>query len=132
MAALAGYFAKRGTSNIDSTLATTIRAIVGTFYVVLVTTAMRKWPHLKTLNVPAMFWMVLCGVAGVSSWLFEYHAMAIGGPLSKISALDKLSVPMAVILAVVLLKERLGLINWVGVILIIAGAYFVAYKPGHA
>jgi transporter family protein len=131
MAALAGIFAKVGTEGIDSTFATAIRATVGTVYVLLITTAMGKWPHAKHLNVRALVFMTLTGVAGVSSWLFEYHALTLpGGMISKVAALDKLSVPLTVVLAVLFLKnEKLGGLNWMGVVLIVAGAYLVAHRP---
>jgi bacterial/archaeal transporter family protein len=131
MAALTGIFAKVGTEGIDSTFATAIRATVGTIYVLLVTTAMGKWPHLRTLNGKALLFMVLAGVAGVSSWLFQYHAFSLpGGMVSKVAALDKLSMPLTVILAVIFLRgEKLSMMNWVGIVLIVAGAYLVAWKP---
>jgi transporter family protein len=131
MAALAGIFAKIGTEGIDSTFATAIRATVGTLYVLLVTTLLGKWPHARSLNLRSLIFMILCGVAGVSSWLFQYHALTLpGGMISKVSALDKLSVPLTVVLAVLFLKnEKLLGWNWLGVLLIVAGAYLVAYRP---
>jgi len=131
MAALAGIFAKLGTEGIDSTFATAIRASVGTVYVLLVTTIMGKWPHARTLNVRGAVFMALTGIAGVSSWLFEYHALTLpGGMISKVSALDKLSVPLTVVIAVLFLKnEKLMGWNWLGVALIVAGAYLVAWRP---
>ena len=131
MAALVGIFAKVGTEGIDSTFATAIRAVVGTIYVLLVTTILGKWPQANRLpGARSLFFMVLTGIAGVSSWLFEYHALAIGGMISKVSALDKLSVPLTVVLAVLFLKgEKLQAPNWIGVLFIVAGAYLVAYKP---
>jgi transporter family protein len=131
MAALAGIFAKIGTEGIDSTFATAIRAVVGTGYVLLVTTLMGKWPHARSLNPKAVTFMALCGIAGVSSWLFEYHALTLpGGMISKVAAIDKLSVPLTVVLAVLFLKnEKLLPLNWFGVGLIVAGSYLVAYKP---
>jgi transporter family protein len=130
MAALAGIFAKVGTEGIDSTFATAVRAVVGTIYVLIVTTALGKWPHDRLPGFKSILFMVLCGIAGVSSWLFEYHALAIGGMISKVAALDKLSVPLTVVLAVLFLKgEKLMALNWLGVVLIVAGAYLVAYKP---
>jgi transporter family protein len=92
---------------------------------------MGKWPHARTLNVRGAVFMALTGIAGVSSWLFEYHALTLpGGMISKVSALDKLSVPLTVVIAVLFLKnEKLMPWNWVGVLLIVAGAYLVAYRP---
>ncbi|MGD0770330.1 MAG: EamA family transporter [Tepidisphaeraceae bacterium] len=133
MAALAGIFAKVGTQGIDSTFATAIRAVVGTIYVLLVTTLLGKWPHGRLPGAKSVIFMMLTGIAGVSSWLFEYHALTLpGGMISKVSALDKLSVPLTVVIAVLVLKgEKLFALNWVGVGLIVAGAYLVAYKPIH-
>jgi transporter family protein len=134
MAALAGIFAKVGTEGIDSTFATAIRAMVGTLYVLLVTTILGKWPHARSLTPKSVIFMMLTGVAGVSSWLFEYHALTLpGGLISKVAALDKLSVPLTVVIAVLFLKnEKLLPLNWLGVLLIVAGAYLVAYRPLHA
>jgi bacterial/archaeal transporter family protein len=134
MAALAGIFAKIGTEGIDSTFATAIRATVGTIYVLLVTTLLGKWSHARNVNLRGMIFMVLTGIAGVSSWLFEYHALTLpGGMISKVSALDKLSVPLTVVVAVLFLKgEKLQAWNWLGVLLIVAGAYLVAYRPAHS
>jgi transporter family protein len=134
MAALAGIFAKVGTEGIDSTFATAIRAMVGTLYVLLVTTILGKWPHARSLSAKSVIFMMLTGIAGVSSWLFEYHALTLpGGLISKVAALDKLSVPLTVVIAVLFLKnEKLLPLNWLGVLLIVAGAYLVAYRPFHA
>jgi transporter family protein len=134
MAALAGIFAKVGTEGIDSTFATAIRAMVGTLYVLLVTTILGKWPHARSLSTKSVIFMMLTGIAGVSSWLFEYHALTLpGGLISKVAALDKLSVPLTVVIAVLFLKnEKLLPLNWLGVLLIVVGAYLVAYRPLHA
>jgi transporter family protein len=125
-AALTGIFAKVGLEGIDSTMATALRAIVGAVYLTLFTFALGKWPHARNLHPKAILMIVLAGLAGSTSWLLQYRAYAIGGPVSKIAAIDKLSVPMAVILAVILLREQLGWINWIGVALVVAGAYLVA------
>jgi transporter family protein len=134
MAALAGIFAKIGTQGIDSTFATAVRAVVGTLYVLLVTTILGKWPQARSLSAKSVIYMMLTGIAGVSSWLFEYHALTLpGGLISKVAALDKLSVPLTVVIAVLFLRnEKLLPLNWLGVALIVAGAYLVAYRPFHA
>ncbi|MDP9172765.1 MAG: EamA family transporter [Planctomycetota bacterium] len=127
-AALTNIFAKVGMKGIDSTMATAVRSMVATIYLIGFTTVLGKWPHLKTLNPKALLMIVLAGLAGASSWLFEFRALAIGGPVSGVVALDKLSVPLAVVLAVLIFHERLLPLNWLGVLLIVAGGYLVAYK----
>jgi transporter family protein len=49
--------------------------------------------------------------------------------VSKAYPIDKLSVPLAIVLAVIFLGERPNWINWIGVVLICIGAFFAAYKP---
>jgi len=124
-----GIFAKVGMTGVDSDLATAIRASIGAIYLISFATLRGKLPHLQSLHWKAITMIVLAGLAGATSWLFQYRALAIGGPVSKVAAIDKLSVPIAVILAVILLKDKLQAVNWMGVALIVLGAYFVAYKP---
>ena len=130
-AALTNIFVKIGTQGIDSDAATVIRSGVATLYLIGFTTYMGKWHHIKQFSGKAMLWIVLAGIAGASSWLFQFRALSqnVEGIVAKVSAIDKLSVPIAVVLAVILLKERLATLNWLGVVLIVAGAYLVAYKP---
>jgi transporter family protein len=51
-----------------------------------------------------------------------------GGEVSKVAPIDKLSMPLSIVVAVLLLGERPSGINWVGVGLMGVGAYLVAYK----
>jgi transporter family protein len=69
--------------------------------------------------------IVLSGAAGAASWLFYFRAVQLGD-VSKVAPIDKLSMPLAIILAAVVLGERPTLVNWLGVGLIVAGAYFAA------
>jgi len=131
-AACTGIFAKIGMEGVDSDLATAIRASIGAIYLLSFATLRGKLHHLQTLHWKAVAMIVLAGLAGSTSWLFQYRALAIGGPVSKVAAIDKLSVPIAVCLAVFFLKDKLWGINWLGVALIVLGAYFVAYKPAQA
>jgi len=69
--------------------------------------------------------IVLSGAAGAASWLFYFRAVQLGD-VSKVAPIDKLSMPIAIILAALLLGERPTLVNWLGVGLIVVGAYFAA------
>ncbi len=130
-AALTNIFVKIGTQGIDSDAATVIRSGVATLYLVGFTTYLGKWHHVKEFSGKAIGWIVLAGIAGATSWLFQFRALSqnVEGVVAKVSAIDKLSVPIAVVLAVVVLRERLAAMNWLGVALIVAGAYLVAYRP---
>lgn len=118
-------FGKIGMKEIDSNLATAVRSVVMTLFLVSVCTALRAWSHVTSLHGKAIAMIVLSGVAGAISWLFYFRAVQIG-PVSQIAPIDKLSMPLAVILAVLLLGDRPGLVNWLGVLLIVAGGYLAA------
>jgi transporter family protein len=68
------------------------------------------------------------GVAASCSWFFGYKALRLAG-VSKTYPIDKLSVVIAVLLAVVFLGERPSGLNWTGIVMIIGGAYLVSLKP---
>jgi transporter family protein len=55
------------------------------------------------------------------SWLCYFRALQ-EGPASKVAPIDKLSVVVAIVLAVVFLGERLGPREYAGAGLIVAGA----------
>jgi transporter family protein len=79
----------------------------------------------RTLHTTAVTMIVLSGIAGAASWLFGFLAYDKIG-VSKTSPIDKLSVPLAVILAVIFLGEKPSRVNWIGVALIACGAYLAA------
>jgi transporter family protein len=51
-----------------------------------------------------------------------------GGAVSKVSPIDKLSMPLSILLAVLVLHERPSGVNWVGIGMMVVGAYLVAHK----
>jgi transporter family protein len=128
-AAAANLFARVGVSEIDSTFATTIRSVVMVSFMLIVCTWVGRWHHWEKLNGVAMTMIVLSGLAGATSWLFGFKALSLAeGMVYRVSAIDKLSVPIAVVLAVIFLRERPLAVNWMGIGLIAVGAYLVTIK----
>jgi len=126
-AALVSFFGKIGMEGIDSDLATSVRSIVQMLFVVGIALSLGLQRKIGTLHGKAMLMIVLSGMAGGASWLFGFRALRLN-QISKVAPLDKLSVPMAAILAVIFLGEPVGWKNWIGIALITAGAYLVAIK----
>jgi transporter family protein len=62
-----------------------------------------------------------------ASWICYFRALKIGDA-AKVAPIDKLSVVLVALFAVVFLGERLTAPNWLGVALIAAGAILVAYR----
>jgi transporter family protein len=128
-AALVGIFAKIGMKGVDPTLATAVRSVVMTLFLLGVCTASGVWARLESLHGRAVAMIVLSGVAGAVSWLFYFKAIQLG-PVSQVAPIDKLSMPLAVLLAVLILGERPSGTNWVGIALMTAGAYLAARPAG--
>ena len=73
----------------------------------LVTTVLGKWPHVRSLNAQRAGLHGPYRDRGSVVLAFEYHALTLpGGMISKVSALDKLSVPLTVVIAVLFLKNE--------------------------
>lgn len=124
-AALVAILAKIGMKDIDSTLATFVRSLVMTFSLASLCFIGGLMSKLGSLHRSALIMIVLSGVAGAASWLFYFRAIQVGS-VAQAAPIDKLSVPIAVILAVLILRERPSALNWVGIALICLGAVFTA------
>lgn len=124
-AALTALLSKIGVSGISSNLATGIRTLV----VLLVTWAivLYKGEAKAITQIPKhpLLFLVLSGIATGLSWLFYFKALQIG-ELSKVAPIDKLSVALTLVFAMVFLHEN---INWktiVGTVMIIGGVMVVS------
>jgi transporter family protein len=125
-AAFVGIFAKVGMEGIDSTVAPTVRAVIMVVFLVAICTGQKLWGELPKVRGWAIVMIALSGVAGATSWLFGFKALAVGGQVSQVMPIDKLSVPLAAILSVLLLRDRPSGVNWTGILLIAFGAYLAS------
>ncbi|MDP3997377.1 MAG: EamA family transporter [Candidatus Andersenbacteria bacterium] len=126
-AALVAIFGKAGIKDIDSTLATTVRAVIMAGFLVAVSLLLGKSHLLSSLNSKALTFITLSGVAGAMSWLFYFVALK-NGPASGVAALDRLSVVFVVIFAIVFLAEKLTWQTAAGAVLLTAGAILMSIR----
>jgi len=126
MAALVAIFAKLGLEKIDSTLATTIRAVVMVIFLVLVSLALKKFSGFSLDSLSSREWLfiILAGIAGALSWLFYFFALKTG-LASGVVAIDRLSIVFVVILAALFLGETLGWKLILGALLMVGGAILI-------
>jgi transporter family protein len=124
-AALTAIFGKIGVSEIPSNLATFIRTIVILFVSAAMVSLRGEWKRPETLSKHSIVFLILSGVATGLSWLCYYRALQIG-PASRVAPVDKLSVPLVMLIAFVLLKETVSIQALVGGALIVAGTLIVA------
>ncbi len=124
-AALTAIFGKLGVAGINSNLATFIRTIVILFVTAGILSLRQEWAKPTGLPVSSWVFLVLSGIATGLSWLCYYRALQLG-PVSKVAPIDKLSVAMAIILALIFLGEKPSLPLLIGGGLIVAGAVVIA------
>ena len=125
-AALTAIFAKIGIKGVDSDLATAIRTVV-----ILVLAwgivLFKGNSTMASLNKTNWIFLVLSGCATGLSWIFYFRALQLG-KVEQVAPLDKLSVPLAIILAAIFLGEKLTLKDSIGALLIIAGTFVLILK----
>ncbi|MFZ7805060.1 EamA family transporter [Bacillus thuringiensis] len=128
-AALVSIFGKFGLDGIDANVATTIRSIIMALFMIGVIIIQGKFQNIGDvlLNKKALLFITLSGIAGASSWLFYFLALKTG-KVSQVAPVDKLSVVFSIILAMIILGEKLNFMTGVGVVFITAGVLFIAFS----
>jgi transporter family protein len=79
------------------------------------------------LHGKAMASITATGICGALSWICVFRALQLA-PAVKVGPIDKLSMPLGIILAVLILRERPSGINWLGILMMSAGAYFAVHQ----
>ncbi|MGS4344611.1 EamA family transporter [Myroides odoratus] len=126
-AALTAIFAKIGVTNVNSNLATGIRTVVILFMIWGIVLARGEAKGLGSLSKENIIFLSISGIATGLSWIFYFKALQLG-EVSQVAPVDKLSVALAIILAVVFLNETITLKTAIGAGLIIAGTVVLALK----
>ena len=126
-AGITAVLAKVGVAGVNSNLATAIRTTV-----VLVFAWCMAIPALRSSSLAALgrrtwVFLVLSGLATGLSWICYFRALQIG-KASQVAPVDKLSVAVAIVLAMVFLGERLSVREGIGAALIVTGALVLAFK----
>ena len=124
-AGVTAILAKVGVQDIDSNLATAIRTVVILVFASSVALVTNQHP-LSSIDRRTWLFLVLSGIATGLSWLCYFRALQLG-EASRVAPVDKLSVVVAIALAVIFLHERLTWHHYVGGLLIFAGAVVLTY-----
>ena len=120
-AAATALLAKVGVAHVDSNLATAVRTTVVVVFTWGIAVALGKHGELKDLDRRTVLFLTLSGFATGLSWLCYFRALQLG-PASRVAPLDKLSVPLVMVFAWLLLGEKLTPMAIAGGVLITAGA----------
>ena len=119
-AALTSILAKIGIDRVNSNLATAIR----TFVVLVMSWGMvfltNSQNGITEISRRSWVFLILSGLATGASWLCYYKALQLG-EASKVVPIDKLSVVITMVLAVLILHEQFTPKSVIGCVLIGAG-----------
>ncbi len=129
-AALTAIFAKVGLQGVDSDYATLVRTFVILAVLTAIVLMLGKWRNPLKLPPKTAWFLVLSGLATGASWLCYFRALKVG-PAAKVAPVDKLSVVLVALFAVVFLGERPKAHEWAGIALVAAGVFVLALKRGN-
>ena len=120
-AALVAVLGKVGLQGIDTTLATTVRAVIMAVFLVAVSFGFGKIHFSSLPQGKALLFITLSGIAGALSWLAMFTALKLG-PAPGVSAIDRTSVVFVLIFSLLFLGTQFTWKAVAGAVLITIGA----------
>ena len=126
-AAFTAIFAKLGLQGIDADFATLIRTTIIIAVLAVFVVATGKWRNPLELSYRNWTFLTLSGLATGASWVCYFRALQLG-EASKVAPVDKLSLLLVAVFAVVFLGERPVLREWLGIVLVAAGVLVLGLK----
>ena len=116
-ASLTALFSKMGVRGIDSNLATAVRVSFILILVWGIVIFTGKVGEVRSIQPRTMLFLFLSAIATGLSWLFYLQL----GDVCRVAPIDKLSVPLTMVLGVVILGEAVSWKLVIGGLLITAG-----------
>ena len=124
-AALTAILAKIGIKGVDSNLATAIRTIVILLFAWGIVWQQGLFKQISSISQFSLLFLVLSGIATGLSWLFYFRALQIG-TASQVAPIDKLSLVITIVLAAIILKEKVTISIVIGALLMSLGAILIS------
>lgn len=123
-AAMTAILGKLGVAEVNSNLATLIRTLVIVAITACLVTARGEWEPISRLSRYGASMLALSGIATGFSWLCYYRALQMA-PASRVAPVDKLSVAVVVVFAILFLREPFSWQVAVGATLIVLGVVII-------
>ena len=123
-AGLTTIFAKIGLKDVESNLATAIRTMVVVVFTWLVVFATGVQGGIGDMNAATWVVLILSGLATGGAWLCRFRALKLGN-VNKVTPIAKTSTILTMTLAFIFLREPLGPVMVVGMILMGTGTWLM-------
>lgn len=125
-ASLVAIFGKIGIKGVDSNLAVALRTVIIVFFAWGVVWIQGNAGDMFKISKFSYTFIVLSALATGLSWMFYYKALQLGD-VSRVVPIDKLSIALTVILAMVFLAEKPTLGSVLGAALVTAGVFVTIF-----
>ena len=109
-AGITAILSKCGVKNTNSDVATAIRTTIVLVFSLIMVLIGGSYKGIGTIDSTSWIFLILSGLATGASWICYYKALSLGD-VSKVSAVDKSSVILSVLFAIVIFPEER--VNWV-------------------
>lgn len=126
-AGLTSILAKCGIKKTDSTVATAIRTIVVLLFSWLMVFIVGSEGEIGSITPHTLIFLVLSGLATGASWLCYFKALQLGD-INKVVPIDKSSTVLTILLAAILLGEKITFYSGIGIALIAVGTFLMIEK----
>jgi len=126
-AAMTAIFAKLGVSGMDSDLATLVRTAVIFLILAGFVYFSGKWSDPFAYSPRAWLFLILSALATGASWVCYFRALKLGD-VSRVAPVDKFSIVLVVIFAVIFLGERPSGRDWISIAMIGGGVLLLAFR----
>lgn len=119
-AGITSILAKVGIKNVDTHVATALRTIVVAVFAWAMVFIVGSQTGITLISGKSLLFLILSGIATGGSWLCYFRALQIGD-VNKVVPIDKSSTVLTMLLAFLLLGERLTWLKALSMVLIIFG-----------
>lgn len=126
-AGLTAILAKCGIKQTDSTVATAVRTIVVLIFSWIMVFIVGSQSGLGSISARSWTFLILSGLATGASWLCYFKALQLGD-INKVVPIDKSSVILTILLAFIILREKITPAKAAGVVLVGAGTFLMIEK----
>ena len=124
-AAATSILAKVGMNGVNSNLATALRTVVVLAMAWVMVFLTDAQGGIGSISRRSCLFLILSGLAAGASWLCYFRALQMA-EVSKVMPVDKLSVVITLLMAVVFLQEKLTARSLTGALLITVGTVLMA------
>lgn len=124
---LTSVFAKTGIKNTDSILATFLRTIVISLFLLLIVIFKENINNIFLIDKKTLLFLILSGISNTLLWICYFKALDLG-TVSKVTPVDKTSIVLTLILSSLFLNEKITTIKIISIALILLGTFLTIKK----